>query len=52
MLYSEYELKKIFYKNKKIKKYKNQVSKITKEQISLILQNFASKAHLSLFFHT
>ena len=52
MLYTEIELQKIFYKNKKIKKYNKQVSKIRREAILSILQNFASKAQLSLFFHT
>lgn len=52
MLHTELELQKIFYKNKKINKYKNQVSKISKEQIFLILQNYASTNHLSLVFST
>ena len=52
MLHTELELQKIFYKKKKIKKYYIKVSKITKDQFYLILQNFASTNPLSCFFHT
>lgn len=52
MLFTEEELQKIFYKKKIIRKYKYQVSKIRREAILSILQNFASANHLSMVFLT
>ena len=50
MLYSQEQLKKLFYKKKLILKKRKKVSKIRKDLIFLIIQSFASDSHLHRFF--